>query len=161
MQDSIIDRMLITGDLHGDTSALTLIAKKMQEKDCLFVAGDFGFIFRNNNSERCFLNDVDRFLQKKAFLVFVDGNHENHKALNEYPVEEWMNAKVHRIRRQIIHVLRGEILEINRKKIFCFGGAFSIDRSYRQLNISYWNEEIPSENEYKNGIENLEKVIFK
>lgn len=161
MQNSIIDRMLITGDLHGDTSALTLIAKKMQEKDCLFVAGDFGFIFRNNNSERCFFNDVDRFLQrKKAFLVFVDGNHENHKALNEYPVEEWMNAKVHRIRRQIIHVLRGEILEINRKKIFCFGGAFSIDRSYRQLNISYWNEEIPSENEYKNGIENLERCNF-
>ena len=46
MQNTIIDRMLITGDLHGDTSALTLITKKMQEKDCLFVAGDFGFIFR-------------------------------------------------------------------------------------------------------------------
>ena len=88
MQNSIIDRMLITGDLHGDTSALTLIAKKMQEKDCLFVAGDFGFTFRDNNSERCFLNDVDRFLQrKKAFLVFVDGNHENHKAVSFSAIE--------------------------------------------------------------------------
>lgn len=28
MQNTIIDRMLITGDLHGDTSALTLIAKE-------------------------------------------------------------------------------------------------------------------------------------
>lgn len=71
-----------------------------------------------------------------------------------------MNARVHRIRKQIIHVLRGEILEINRKRIFCFGGAFSIDRSYRQLNISYWNDEIPAENEYKNGIENLERCNF-
>ena len=45
----------------------------MQEKDCLFVAGGFEFIFRDNNSERCFFNDVDLFLQrKKAFLVFVD-----------------------------------------------------------------------------------------
>jgi hypothetical protein len=55
----------------------------MQEKDCLFVAGDFGFIFRDNNSERCFLNDVDRFLQrKKAFLVFVDHEFAQNKDSN-------------------------------------------------------------------------------
>lgn len=55
----------------------------MQEKDCLFVAGDFEFIFRDNNSERCFLNDVDRFLQrKKAFLVFVDHEFAQNKDSN-------------------------------------------------------------------------------
>lgn len=32
MQNTIIDRMLITGDLHGDTSALTLIAKNARER---------------------------------------------------------------------------------------------------------------------------------
>ena len=74
-------RLLITGDLHGDTAALVMIAKKMLEGDMLFVAGDFGFIFRDNNDERCFLNDVDQFLKRKnAYLVFADGNHENHRA---------------------------------------------------------------------------------
>ena len=38
MQNTIIDRMLITGDLHGDTSALTLIAKKCKRKTvCLLL----------------------------------------------------------------------------------------------------------------------------
>lgn len=151
-------RLLITGDLHGDTAALAIIAKRMQQGDILFVAGDFGFVFRNNNDERCFLNDVDQFLKRKeAYLVFVDGNHENHKVLNEYPIEEWMGARVHRIRRRIIHVLRGEILEIKQNKLFCFGGAFSIDRAYRKLNISYWEEEIPTDEDFRNGNECLGK----
>ena len=146
-------RLLVTGDLHGDTAALVMIAKKMLEGDMLFVAGDFGFIFRDNNDERCFLNDVDQFLKRKnAYLVYVDGNHENHRALNEYPTEEWRGARVHRIRSRIIHVLRGEILEIKQKKIFCFGGAFSIDRAYRELNVSYWEEEIPTDEDFRNGI---------
>lgn len=151
-------RLLVTGDLHGDTAALVMIAKKMLEGDMLFVAGDFGFIFRDNNDERCFLNDVDQFLKRKnAYLVYVDGNHENHRALNEYPTEEWGGARVHRIRSRIIHVLRGEILEIKQKKIFCFGGAFSIDRAYRELNVSYWEEEIPTDEDFRNGNEHLEK----
>ncbi len=55
----------------------------MQEKDCLFVAGGFEFIFRDNNSERCFFNDVDLFLQrKKAFLVFVDHEFAQNKGSN-------------------------------------------------------------------------------
>ena len=30
-------RLLVTGDLHGDTAALVMIAKKMLEGDVLFV----------------------------------------------------------------------------------------------------------------------------
>ena len=161
MEKGSSGRLLVTGDLHGDTGALTLIAKKMLPGDMLFVAGDFGFVFRDNNDERCFLNDVDRFLKKKdAYLVFVDGNHENHRALNAYPVEKWMGAKVHKIRSRILHVLRGEILEIKGKKIFCFGGAFSIDRAYRVLNETYWEEEIPTDADYRNGNEHLEKYGY-
>ena len=133
-------RLLVTGDLHGDTAALVMIAKKMLEGDVLFVAGDFGFIFRDNNDERCFLNDVDQFLKrKKAYLVFVDGNHENHRALNEYPTEEWRGARVHRIRSRIIHVLRGEILEIKQKKIFCFGQSSPPDPVLPAIQCSDWN----------------------
>lgn len=40
-------------------------------------------IFRDNNSERCFFNDVDLFLQrKKAFLVFVDHEFAQNKDSN-------------------------------------------------------------------------------
>lgn len=154
-------RMLITGDTHGDKAALSGIARIIQNGDMLLVAGDFGYVFWDDADERSYLNDVDLFLERKeAYLIFVDGNHENHWALNDYPVEEWQGARVHRIRKRIIHVLRGEILELKSKKIFCFGGAFSIDRIRRRLNESYWEEELPTDEDYANGNRNMEKCGY-
>ena len=65
------------------------------------------------------------------------------------------------IRSRIIHVLRGEVLSLKGKRIFCFGGAFSIDRAYRTLNKSYWKEEVPSEEDYENGNKNLKACDYK
>lgn len=112
-------------------------------------------------SEERFLNDIQDSLEAKdAYIVFVDGNHENHAALNSLPVERWCSARVHRLRPRIIHLLKGEILNICGKKIFGFGGAFSIDRAYRELNRSYWQEELPEDGDYKNANENLERCEF-
>ena len=142
----ITGRLLITGDTHGDQGAMTYLGRQLREGDCLFVAGDFGYIFLNDTSEKSYLRDVNRFLAKlNCYLVFVDGNHENHPALNSYPVTTWNGARCHKICSRIIHVCRGEILKIYKSeeqtepiKIWCFGGAFSIDRQYRKLNESYW-----------------------
>ena len=87
METEISGRLLITGDLHGDTAALTMITRQLREGDALFVAGDFGFVFWDNRDEHVFLDDVDRFLQKiNGYIIFADGNHENHRALNKFPV---------------------------------------------------------------------------
>ncbi len=154
-------RLLITGDTHGEQARLVYLARWMQENDTLMVAGDFGFIFRNDKPEHVFLDEVETLLDKKqAYLVFVDGNHENHIALAAYPVTVWNGAKVHQIKPRIIHVLRGEVVEIKGKKIFCFGGAFSVDRIFRQLNVSYWDEKLPNEAEYENGRKNLQGLSY-
>lgn len=42
-----------------------------------------------------------------------------------------------------------------------FWRSFSIDRAYRTLNKSYWEEEIPSEEDYKNGNKNLKACDYK
>ena len=52
METEISGRLLITGDLHGDTAALTMITRQLREGDALFVAGDFGFVFWDNRDER-------------------------------------------------------------------------------------------------------------
>lgn len=162
MRETVDGRILITGDLHSDTGALTMILKQMLPSDILMVAGDFGYLFRNNSDEKSWLNDVDLFLRRNdLYILFVDGNHENHRALREFPVEAWQGAKVHKIRSRIVHVLRGEILTLKGKKIYCFGGAFSIDRAYRTLNKSWWEEEIPTDEDYKNGNNNLENCEYK
>ena len=74
METEISGRLLITGDLHGDTAALTMITRQLREGDALFVAGDFGFVFWDNRDKHVFLDDVDRFLQKiNGYIIFANG----------------------------------------------------------------------------------------
>ena len=37
METEMSGRLLITGDLHGDTAALTMITRQLREGDALFV----------------------------------------------------------------------------------------------------------------------------
>ena len=55
------------------------------------------------------------------------GNHENFDRLYQYPVEDWHSGKVHKIRESVLHLMRGQVFEIEEKKIFSFGGASSHD----------------------------------
>lgn len=55
------------------------------------------------------------WLDGKAFTtLFVDGNHENFDRLYAYPVEvAWREA--HKIRPSVIHLMRGQIFELEEK----------------------------------------------
>ena len=114
-------------------------------------------------------------------VLFVDGNHENFDRLDAYPVEEWHGGKVHKIRPSVIHLMRGQVFELAGKKIFTFGGAQSQDISggilekddpkrmekekqlqaagalYRVNHLSWWERELPSDEEMEEGLENLAK----
>ncbi len=147
----------ITGDTHGDP--VRFIENNMNdsnwnENDYLIVCGDFGFIFLDDKREECILD----FLATKPYnICFCDGNHENFPAIYAYPKEEWNGGWVHRIRNNIFHLMRGQVFKIDGKKIFTFGGAYSIDRYMRKLNFSYWNQEIPNDAEYKEAVKNLKE----
>lgn len=150
----------ITGDLHGSHDIRKLNTKNFPEQremtkaDYLIVAGDFGLVWSNDKEDNFWLD----WLEKKSFTVlFIDGNHENFNLLNEYPVEEWNGGKVHFIRPSVIHLMRGQVFELQGKKIFTFGGAASRDRQYRKPNVSWWPQEIPTEAEFQEGIKNLQK----
>ena len=105
--------------------------KEMTRDDFVVICGDFGGIwnydsryddthsaFKDKTSlehgeskeEKYWLDWLD---SKKFTLLFVDGNHENFDRLNAYPVEQWNNGKVHKIRPSVIHLMRGQIFEIN------------------------------------------------
>lgn len=93
--------------------------------------------------------------------LFIDGNHENHPLLNSYPVEEWHGGKVHKIADNVIHLMRGQVYEIDGHTFFTMGGASSIDKAKRIEGISWWPEEMPSKEELQEGMDNLEKHDFK
>lgn len=147
----------ITGDTHGDP--VRFIENNMGDNewtsdDCLIVCGDFGYVFLDNESEKEFLD----YLETKPYTIcFCDGNHENFSAIFSYPKEKWNGGYVHRIRKNILHLMRGQVFEINGKKVFSMGGAYSIDRYVRKLNFSYWEEEIPNNQEYREATQNLKE----
>ena len=159
----------LTGDTHRklDISKVITFAKTegLTKEDYLIVLGDFGALWESYSLGCPDIAETDKevidFYESLPFTtLFVDGNHENHNALDRYDVEEWNGGKIHRLSKTVIHLMRGQVYSINNIKFFTFGGARSIDKAYRVENISWWEREIPSTQEFDEGIKNLEKNNF-
>ena len=109
--------------------------------------------------------------------------YENYDALERYPVKDWHGGKVHRIRSHVLHLMRGQVFELEGYHFFTMGGAKSHDTEdgilepgapdferkllilqrkprarYRINHISWWAQEMPSEEEYAEARKNLAKV---
>ena len=140
----------VTGDMHGDinrfSDAFLPNESQWTENDYLIICGDFGFIFFDDEREK---KQLDLLEQKPYTILWVDGNHECFPAIFKYPVEIWNGGKTHKIRKNIRHLMRGQCFTIEGKKFFTMGGAYSIDRGWREKNVSYWDAELPSDEEYK------------
>lgn len=176
-----------TGDIHGDpyvrfSTMMFPQQKQMTKDDYVIINGDAGLVWYQNP------NHIDEvvalnWLEDRPFTtLFCDGNHENFERLNKYPVEEWNGGLIHRIRPSVIHLMRGQVYTIEGKKFFVFGGARSTDikhgileptdvdtikkwqkdqtKLYRVNRISWWEEEMPTKEEMKIGLENLAKHNF-
>ena len=144
----------VTGDMHGEQEKLLAAERDtpLREGDTLIVCGDFGYIFRNDERERAFLDEVEN---RPYTLCFVDGNHENFPAIYAYPEEIWNGGRVHRIRKNIYHLMRGQVFQLEDKRVFTMGGAYSIDRHFRTEGVSWWPEERPCCEEYDKATRNL------
>ena len=161
-----MSRVFVTGDTHGPMSIGRLDAnnfpkgKELSKEDYVIICGDFGLIFdvEESDEEREWLSWLNN---KPWTTLFIDGNHENFHRLNNYPVSEWHGGKVHMIRPSVIHLMRGQVFNINGYKWFTYGGAESVDRIYRVINKSWWPQETPSIDDYNEALKNLRKNNFK
>ena len=161
--------IFVCGDIHADISHISKKTMKRQniiltENDYLIILGDFGGVWYYPES-RFYKQDVylQKWLSKQPWTtLFVDGNHENHDLLNQYPIEEWNGGNVHYIvKDKIIHLMRGQIFNIDGQTIFTMGGAQSHDMEIRQEWINWWRNELPSFEEYNTALDNLKKANWK
>ena len=173
-----------TGDLHGN--ALRFQPEYFPEQagmtknDVVIITGDFGGVWFGDSRD----DETLDWLERLPFtLAFVCGNHENFDALERYPVEDWHGGKVHRIRPHVLHLMRGQIFELESYRFFTMGGAKSHDiedgilepdapdferrlmtlqrkprARYRINHISWWAQELPSDEEYDQARRNLDAV---
>ncbi len=151
----------VTGDFHGMIQRFgkTFLPEEPRwtAADYLIICGDFGFLFQDDEEEQ---RQLDEIAKKPYTILWVDGNHENFHALARYPVEEWHGGRIHRIRDNLFHLMRGQVFEIDGSTFFTMGGAYSIDRAWRKKDESYWEEEQPTDEEYKEAAKNLKKHDF-
>lgn len=150
--------IFVSGDIHStlDINKLDQFIGRedLDENDFLIICGDTGICGFSKKQEAA----TREYLRNLPMTVlFADGNHEQFDALNSYPIDEWHGGKVHIIEPGIIHLMRGQVYEIEGKKFFVFGGAYSIDRDYRELGVTYFEEELASEEEFEEGWRNLEE----
>lgn len=146
----------VTGDTHGDPERLSRCALKMLEaNDTLIICGDFGFIWNDDKREQKLLNSLAK---RKYNICFVDGTHENFTLLNKYPVKEWNGGSVHEIRQNILHLMRGQLFNIDGLSIFTMGGGESPDIDVRFETASWNRDEIPTQTELLAGAEHLDSV---
>ncbi|WP_295152610.1 metallophosphoesterase [uncultured Ruminococcus sp.] len=150
----------ITGDTHGhynDTMQRFAMAG-VTDGDTVIVCGDFGFVW-SCGSEHEF--NLKQLAKEKFTILFVDGNHENFELLEKYPVVDHCGGKAHKVADNIYHLMRGQVFEIEGKKYFTFGGAYSIDKYMRTPGYSWWEGEKPTSEEYDEAAANLEKAEYK
>lgn len=153
-------RIFVTGDTHNTIDWKKLntsrfpVQKELTKDDVVIIAGDAGIIWDKGDLDEYVQNEYNK---RNFTTAFIDGNHENHDAIDAYPVEIWNGGKIHRISDSIIHLMRGQVYTINGKTFFTMGGAESTDKFYRKEGVSWWARELPSDEEYAEALKNLEE----
>lgn len=151
----------LTGDTHGKIDIKKIFdwqeGQNLTKEDYLIILGDFGLIFYGKDHE---LYEREQKLIKKLndcpwTTLFVDGNHENFRMLNEFPEETWNGGKIKKIADSILWLKRGQVFNIDGKKFFTLGGGTSLDKGKRLFLVTWWPEENITYGEINESIKNL------
>lgn len=181
-------RVFVTGDCHGDFRKFNTknfpLQKELDKEDYMIICGDFGGIWDINAESFEEKYWLDWLNDKNYTTLFIDGNHENYDRLYAYEKNEWQGGWVHTIRPSVLHLMRGYIFDIADRSFFAMGGASSHDIAggilnpkdinfkqkrkilndrnvqYRIKDISWWEQELPSDSEYLVAEDNLKKAGY-
>ncbi len=146
----------VTGDMHGCPERLyDKNFRKLKSGDVLLVCGDFGYIFSGGKLEK---QVVDYLASRRFVTAFVDGTHDNLDTIYRSRVTYWHGGMVHRIKGNLIHLMRGQIFEIEGNHFFTFGGGESTDKEMRLATGLWWREEEPSPAEMAQGAARLDEA---
>jgi predicted phosphodiesterase len=143
IDDELYNRLLFLGDTHGENMGIPYLLKQckvdIQEYKAIVHVGDFGIGFSSTVRDEIRKLDIlnQRLKENNITLYIVRGNHDDPSWFKS-PTYEWTH---------ITFVPDHTLLTINLKdtdrpiKIYCHGGAISVDRSNKMIDVNYWPEE--------------------
>lgn len=118
--------IFVTADTHGDMERFeTKAIKKLKKTDTLFVLGDFGFIWNDDEKTE---KDLKKLAKLDCKILFIDGLNENFAKLMQYPETKFGGADCREIvKDKIYYIPRGVVITVEDKKLLCFGGCDNYD----------------------------------
>lgn len=152
--------IFVTGDTHAsyDISKLSSknfsLGRHLNKYDYVIVLGDFGLVWDNSSEEKYWI----KWLTDKPWTtLFIDGNHENHYKIRALPGRSMFGSFVGKVNDSIFHLRRGFIYTIDDLKILTIGGAASVDKAHRIVDVTWFADELLSGKDINNALDNLAK----
>lgn len=134
-------RIMMLGDLHGDTSFATKVIRtsRRHKIDLIIQVGDFGY--DTDVISQRYLDAVNTALEQAGLtMLVVDGNHENHDALQAAPVNPETGLRP--LHDHITHLPRGYTWTWDDTVWVAAGGASSINSHHLTPGYDWWPGEI-------------------
>ena len=131
-------RLLVAGDTHGNWlhwKHVLLPAAHEHRVDGIVQLGDFGYWPLTGDGRDYIKVLTGQLAKADLWVVFVDGNHEDHKALLQIPPRA---DGLVEITERILWAPRAHRWAWSGIRFVALGGAFSIDRRYRKLDSGRW-----------------------
>jgi len=133
----------ITGDTHGNFDRIFNFCKKYEttKDDVLIILGDSGINFWQDSKD----DWLKHTLNETPITIFaIHGNHDIRPYnIPTYKETIWNNGTVY-VESEYPNILfakDGEIYNFNDNKVIVIGGAYSVDKFYRQRNGWPWFED--------------------
>lgn len=118
---------LVMGDVHGDFEKVRRNIRILNPNDTLILAGDVGVGFVTLKQ----LEDLGQLAEEGGInLLAIRGNHD-------YPLPFSENRHFNNLELIPDYTVR----KIEGTNILFIGGAISVDRIYRTIDLNYWAEE--------------------
>lgn len=135
--------ILVTGDTHGVFDRIYNLCDRVNltNNDTLIVVGDFCINYYLNKKERL---EKQKLNDLPVNLLIVRGNHEcRPERIATYKQKEWNGGVVYYEENYptLLFAKDGETFNLEGKKLFCCGGAYSVDKFYRLKNHFNWFED--------------------
>ncbi len=152
-------KVMLAGDWHGNRSWAKVSCEAAAQSGCFAVVqlGDFGLW---PGREDAWIDHVDSCARNAGLeVVWIDGNHENHDALDAWRSHSDERGMV-RMRDHVTWATRGSRWVWEGIRFGALGGAVSLDRFLRREGSSWWPQEsISSEDLERLGNAGLDVLV--